>query len=212
MVVASRPAVKNRLYAVFRNPGFDPESGLHYNFFRYYDTETGRYISVDPARSGLNFYAYCKANPLNFIDPYGLCPNNGYTFDELMQILESGVVGLDVEGYTTDDRLLNIANHIFGYDNLINFWSTGDYSQLAEGGINLASMLPFGAVVRVPAASEKVAVNMAKLIEKELGKDARRAFHDLKSGCDRTLQELKDDVKIIYDQYGKGKKPPRWMQ
>jgi RHS repeat-associated protein len=59
----------------FRFPGqyFDPETGLHYNFFRYYDTETGRYISVDPARSGMNFYAYCKANPLNFVDPYGLC-------------------------------------------------------------------------------------------------------------------------------------------
>jgi len=59
----------------FRLPGqyADPETGLHYNFFRYYDTETGRYINVDPARDGLNFYAYCKADPLNFTDPYGLC-------------------------------------------------------------------------------------------------------------------------------------------
>jgi RHS repeat-associated protein len=60
----------------FRFPGqyYDSETGLHYNFFRYYDTETGRYISVDPARDGINFYAYCKGNPLNFVDPYGLCP------------------------------------------------------------------------------------------------------------------------------------------
>ena len=59
----------------FRFPGqyYDDETGLHYNFFRYYDTETGRYISVDPARSGLNFYAYCGANPLGSVDPYGLC-------------------------------------------------------------------------------------------------------------------------------------------
>jgi RHS repeat-associated protein len=58
----------------FRFPGqyFDEESGLHYNFFRYYDTETGRYISVDLARDGINFYAYCEADPLNFVDPYGL--------------------------------------------------------------------------------------------------------------------------------------------
>jgi hypothetical protein len=27
---------------------------------------------VDPARDGINFYAYCKANPLNLTDPYGL--------------------------------------------------------------------------------------------------------------------------------------------
>lgn len=53
---------------------------------------------------------------------------------------------------------------------------------------------------------------MAKQIEKDLGKEARREFHDLKErgAPDRTMEELKRDVKLIYKQYGK--EPPRWMQ
>jgi len=46
-------------------------------------------------------------------------------------------------------------------------------------------------------ASEKTAQDMAKQIERDLGKDARRAFHDAKHGGigDRTLAELKADAK-----------------
>lgn len=53
---------------------------------------------------------------------------------------------------------------------------------------------------------------MAERIEKDLGKNARRAFHDLKDGGDRTMQELKQDAADIYEQYGNGKEPPQWMR
>ncbi|EMS8291115.1 RHS repeat-associated core domain-containing protein [Salmonella enterica] len=51
----------------------DEESGLHYNRYRYYRPESGRYISADPLhlRAGLNLYAYAP-NPLGWIDPLGL--------------------------------------------------------------------------------------------------------------------------------------------
>ncbi|MMG18754.1 RHS repeat protein, partial [Salmonella enterica subsp. enterica] len=58
-----------------RLPGqyFDDETGLHYNLFRYYAPECGRFVSQDPIglRGGLNLYAYCP-NPLTWIDPLGL--------------------------------------------------------------------------------------------------------------------------------------------
>jgi RHS repeat-associated protein len=59
-----------------RLPGqyYDPETGLHYNYFRHYDPGTGRYVEGDPIglAGGLNLYAYVGGNPLNYIDPLGL--------------------------------------------------------------------------------------------------------------------------------------------
>ncbi|QPE00209.1 RHS repeat protein [Salmonella enterica subsp. enterica serovar Typhimurium] len=58
-----------------RLPGqyFDDETGLHYNLFRYYAPECGRFVSQDPIglKGGLNLYSYAP-NPLSWIDPLGL--------------------------------------------------------------------------------------------------------------------------------------------
>jgi RHS repeat-associated protein len=59
-----------------RFPGqyHDVESGLHYNYFRYYEPETGRYITSDPIglEGGLNTFAYVDSSPMRFFDVYGL--------------------------------------------------------------------------------------------------------------------------------------------
>ena len=52
----------------------DQESGLHYNYFRDYDPALGRYLQTDPIglMGGANTYIYAGANPLVFIDFYGM--------------------------------------------------------------------------------------------------------------------------------------------
>jgi RHS repeat-associated protein len=58
-----------------RFPGqyFDDDTGVHYNYHRYYDPSTGRYFIPDPIglNGGLNLFPYIDSNPVNDIDPTG---------------------------------------------------------------------------------------------------------------------------------------------
>jgi RHS repeat-associated protein len=70
---------KNTITLNLRFPGhyFDVETGLHYNRFRYYDPQLGRYIQSDPwgIAGTYNLYAY-PANPLLDVDIRGLGEEN----------------------------------------------------------------------------------------------------------------------------------------
>jgi RHS repeat-associated protein len=70
--------VDDRVGAVEFNVRFpgqyeDAEVGLYQNYYRDYDSATGRYIQTDPIglEGGFNLYAYSLQNPISMIDPLG---------------------------------------------------------------------------------------------------------------------------------------------
>jgi RHS repeat-associated protein len=50
----------------------EDETGLVYMRARYYEPTTGRFISEDPARDGVNWCLYADGDPVGKVDAYGL--------------------------------------------------------------------------------------------------------------------------------------------
>jgi RHS repeat-associated protein len=65
---------KHNLRLRFPGQYADTESGLYYNWNRYYHPKLGRYITSDPIglRGGVNTYLYAEANPNSYFDNDGL--------------------------------------------------------------------------------------------------------------------------------------------
>jgi RHS repeat-associated protein len=79
-----------------RFPGqyYDQETGLHYNFFRYYDATIGRYLTKDPigfSGGDVNLFRYTRNNPINFRDPQGLYDEYVHFYKTYQWALEVGI-------------------------------------------------------------------------------------------------------------------------
>ena len=65
---------------LYRGYYYDRDLGLYYLQSRYYDSNTGRFISADGYVStgqgllGYNMYAYCNNNPVKYVDQGGKSP------------------------------------------------------------------------------------------------------------------------------------------
>jgi RHS repeat-associated protein len=60
----------------FQGQYLDREIGLHYNTFRFYDPDVGRFTTPDPIglMGGFNLYQY-GPNPVGWLDPWGWAGN-----------------------------------------------------------------------------------------------------------------------------------------
>ena len=71
----------------------DSESGMIYLRGRYYDPDLRRFITEDPAKDGLNWYAYCGNNPVMYVDP------SGYITDDEINSFNNGTLSLGAYSY-----------------------------------------------------------------------------------------------------------------
>lgn len=72
--VVNSAQIENNLR--FSGQYFDGETGLHYNWHRFYMPEVGKYNQTDPLgiKEGINLYKYAHNNSVNYIDPDGQFP------------------------------------------------------------------------------------------------------------------------------------------
>ena len=70
----SKPTGTTQINLRFPGQYADQETGLYYNWNRYYNPETGRYVTSDPIglEAGINTYGYVGGNPMIYWDPFGL--------------------------------------------------------------------------------------------------------------------------------------------
>ena len=105
----------------------DRETGLHYNTFRYYDPDIGRFTQPDPIglAGGYNLYQYAP-NPITWIDPWGWAckPNHqagkaskkyGHARQrhgsqlKKQQLMDRAKTSNDPQGHFSDNRMIEEA-------------------------------------------------------------------------------------------------------
>ena len=119
----------------YRGYYYDTETGLYFLQTRYYDPEVGRFLNRDSVQyadpetiNGLNLYAYCLNNPVEYVDPTGQI---------VLTLLIMGVVGASVSAVSS------IVTQAIQNNGEIN-WAIVGLEALAGGISGLLSVAPIG--------------------------------------------------------------------
>jgi len=137
------PAKNDTNRYFFSTKELDSREGLYYFGVRYYDPEIGRWLTQDPIGfvDGPNMYAFVENNPINEVDPMGLCTDNNDLCNNLNWPIYLNMVGQEMQSpllHTTNMQdTLGIIGNIsgsaanigilpksIGYSNE-NFWQGG---------------------------------------------------------------------------------------
>ena len=136
----------NSRFAMFTGKQKDVDTGLFYYNARWYDASLGRFVSQDPIRSGVNWYAYANVNPLKYTDPTGLDTKGikfalnagligGVSTDIKLSIDDDGNLGLSVSlaaGVSTPDLSATVSGTVSNADDI--------YSSAGEGVTTAANL------------------------------------------------------------------------
>ncbi|HED7718520.1 TPA: RHS domain-containing protein, partial [Salmonella enterica] len=122
----------------FQGQYLDRETGLHYNLYRFYDPDIGKFISGDPIglAGGINLYQYAP-NPLSWIDPLGLFGCGPKAQQHILHGDGPGSGGHmwpGQPGKTTFPQSWDAKKIISEVDDIVNSPSTKWYAQQGTGG------------------------------------------------------------------------------
>ena len=94
----------------YRGYYFDKDLGLYWLKTRFYDPQTGRFISPDSVEyldpetlGGINLYAYCNNNPVMNVDPNGTF---ALTLALILGITALAGLGLTIGGAASDNNTM----------------------------------------------------------------------------------------------------------
>jgi len=158
-------SLKNRKQ--FTGKEQDEGTNLYYFGARYYDSEIGRFVSVDPVvinpslwlmidPQSLNAYTYARNNPIKFVDRDGKVAET--VWDGANVIADFGAVGYEA-GQALGDGIIYTYGVVFGDENYVQAAKDGfeeTTKKWNEVGQDLAvdaaaTMIPF-----VPAGGTKI--------------------------------------------------------
>ena len=203
---------------------YDAETGLHYNYFRYYDPKTDRYLTPDPIglAGGINPYLYASANPINAIDPWGLmAPGSEDTWmligeDRNSYYAAEGAALKDFSNFSAGlgDALLfglgdNLRNAL-GIEGIVDECSDeykyGAWSSFAAGIARLgyAGLAKAGSVVASSgAAASAFRESLKRIFRLGIGKNWRK-FNAPQNISDAALRSKAGRTDPFINAYGAG--------
>lgn len=185
-------------------------SGQLYMRNRYYDPRTGRFTQQDPIGlgGGLNTYGFVGGDPVNYSDPFGLCPPKDNNPCSLLQ--------RTVQWLAPDNKHLNeVANKVTEVsdrvDKVMNAVGLGDgecHNGLCEAGVGGAFGGPGGDGLAKGMAKTVARAQGAKVTFSQLGKLTRAMWEvagEKGAGYvkwNRVLNEEGSTIRLFKDVYG----------
>lgn len=228
---ATRNVVERTYYAPYGQvlnralrdgPGYtgheeDPETSLVYMQQRYFDPESGRFLSNDPVATtddggGFNRYAYANDNPYRYIDPTGA---EGVGKEWLDYTLASANP-MGAEPLSSSDKVEAgefIGSFIPYLAEGLAFKGFADHPSFLNAGIVAASFIDLGGVAKGIADALKVdkaaakSVGSASKLAKQLGSEEGVA--ELLSGGGKAIAgagtkvHIRDVGRLISEHGGK---------